>query len=177
MKNESDVIRRCQAGDIGAFEAVYRHFEQPLLNLGLRMLGCQQDAEDAIQTTFMKFYRSIAKFQFESKLQTYLFRIMMNACFDLLGKRKRLKMEKLSPVKSTYSTNVELRLQLDDAIRTLPERMRACFVMFAVQDMKQSEIAEILEMQIGTVKAHIFQARTKLRALLSDAGTRHDDDM
>jgi RNA polymerase sigma-70 factor (ECF subfamily) len=148
---------------------VYRHFEQPLLNLGLRMLGRQQDAEDAVQTAFMKFYRSIGRFQFESKLQTYLFRIMMNVCFDLLEKRKRLKLEALHPSVNSYSSGDDLRLQLDDAIRSLPERMQACFVMFAVQEMKQTEIAEVLEMQVGTVKAHIFQAKAKLRALLSDS--------
>lgn len=154
---------------MGAFEIVYRHFGQPLLNTGLRMLGGQQDAEDALQTVFLKFYRGIGKFQFESKLGTYLFRIMMNVCFDQLARRRRMKTEEMQSMESSYSSNDELRIQLEEAIHSLPERTRACFVMFAVQELKQSDIAEILEMKIGTVKAHIFQAKAQLRALISDA--------
>lgn len=148
---------------------MYWHFEQPLLNFGLRMLGRQPDAEDALQTTFLKFYRSVHKFNFESKLSTYLFRIMTNVCLDQLAKRQRRKTEDSLHSENIYSPTDELRLQLDDAIRLLPERTRACFVMFAVQDLKQSEIAEILGMKIGTVKAHIFQAKAQLRALMTDS--------
>ena len=74
----------------------------------------------------------------------------------------------ISLIKGLYSSGVDLRLQLEDAIKRLPERMKACFVLFAVQGMKQTEIAEILEMKLGTVKAHIFQAKEQLRAILSD---------
>ena len=63
----------------------------------------------------------------------------------------------------------DLRLELEEAIAALPERMRACFVLFAVEELKQSEIAEILDLKLGTVKAHIFQAKVQLRALLSEA--------
>ena len=154
---------------MAAFEIVYRHFEQPLLSLGLRMLGKQQDAEDALQTTFLKFYRSLRKFQLESKVGTYLFRIMTNACFDQLANRRRSKRDTGRHSENSHSPTDELRLQLEDAIQSLPQRTRACFVMFAVQDIKQSEIAEILGIKIGTVKAHIFEAKTQLRALMADA--------
>jgi RNA polymerase sigma-70 factor (ECF subfamily) len=62
-------------------------------------------------------------------------------------------------------------LQLEEAIAALPERMRACFVLFAVEELKQEEIAEILSLNIGTVKSQIFNAKTRLRALLADIRT------
>ncbi len=165
-------MESCQKGDLRAFESIYRHFEQPLLNLGLRMLGRQEDVEDALQTTFLKLYRSIGKFKFDSKLSTYLFRIMMNVCFDFLKKNKRMKSEEIDQLRNhSYKSTVELRLQLEEAIHALPERTRACFVLFAVQELKQSEVAEVLNVNLGTVKAHVFNAKSRLRALLTDSQT------
>lgn len=168
LKNERELLQRCQAGELAAFEIIYRHFEQPLLSFGLRMLGRQEDAEDAVQTTFLKLYRGVAKFNFNSKFSTYLFRIMMNVCYDALNKRKKMQTEELKEIEPSYSPRANLKLQLEEAIKKLPERMKACFVLFAVQGLKQTEIAEILDMKLGTVKAHIFHAKTELRTILSD---------
>jgi len=154
---------------VRAYEIIYRRFEQPLLSMGLRMLGRREDAEDAVQMTFLKLYRSIGKFRFDSKFSSYLFRIMLNVCFDLIKKRTGEKSGKREVDNAPHQPAVELRLQLDEAIRALPERMRACFVLFAVEELKQDEIAEMLNMRLGTVKAHIFQAKARLRALLTDA--------
>jgi RNA polymerase sigma-70 factor (ECF subfamily) len=132
------------------------------------MLGRLEDAEDAMQTTFLKLCRRLNQFQFGAKFSTYLFRIMMNVCFDMLQKRGGKKFE-LSGIELTYLPSVDLRLQLEEAINALPERMRACFVLFAVEEMKQDEIAEILNLSVGTVKAQIFHAKARLRTLLADS--------
>ncbi|MGH7455977.1 MAG: RNA polymerase sigma factor [bacterium] len=171
LENEHEIIRRCQQGDLRAYETIYRHFEPPLLNLGLRMLGRQEDAEDAVQTAFLKLYRGITQFQFGAKFSTYLFRIMMNVCFDMIQKRQSDRRRTPEEPAAHFSPSIELRLQLEEAIAALPERMRACFVLFAVEELKQEEIAEILSLNIGTVKSQIFNAKTRLRALLSDIRT------
>ncbi|MFQ5604994.1 MAG: RNA polymerase sigma factor [bacterium] len=168
LKNEREVIQRCQRGDMRAFEKIYRHYQQPLLNLGLRMLGRMEDVEDAVQTTFLKLYRGIEQFRFGAKLQTYLFRIMLNVCFDQLQKKKQKPAEFLEKTETVYQTDNELKIQLEEAIQALPQRMRACFVLFPVQQCKQKEIAEILDMNLSTVKAHIFQAKTRLRRALAE---------
>ena len=152
-----------------AYEIIYRRFEQPLLSVGLRMLGRREDAEDAVQITFLKLYRSIGKFRFDSKFSSYLFRIMLNVCFDLSRRKTDEKNKKRDLDDVLHHPVVELRLHLDEAIRALPERMRTCFVLFAIEELKQDEIAEMLNMRLGTVKAHIFQAKARLRALLADA--------
>jgi RNA polymerase sigma-70 factor (ECF subfamily) len=122
-----------------------------------------------VQTVFLKLYRSISQFQFGAKFSTYLFRIMMNVCFDTMQKKKRDKGRAEEVLEAPCPPRVDLRLELEEAIAALPERMRACFVLFAVEELKQTEIAEILNLKLGTVKAHIFQAKAQLRALLSDA--------
>jgi len=140
-----------------------------LLGLGLRMLGRQEDAEDAVQTAFLKLYRGIQQFQFGAKFSTYFFRIMMNVCFDVIQKRRGKKEQDASDLEISHTPGVELRLQLEEAINALPERMRACFVLFAVEEMKQDEIARILNLRVGTVKAQIFHAKARLRTLLAEA--------
>ena len=164
LKNERELVERCQQGDLQAFEALYRQFEKPLLGTAQRMLGNWQDAEDAVQLAFLKLYRNIGKFRFKSKLSTYLFRILFNLCFDEMKKKK-------IPIKSTphqpqkaVNERPDLRLHLKKAIAALPEKMRACFVLFAIQDLKQEDISQILGMKRGTVKAHIFAAKSRLRA-------------
>lgn len=162
------MIQRLQAGDLRAYEIVFRHFEQPLLSVGLRMLGRKEEAEDAVQTAFLKLYRSREQFQFGARFSTYLFRIMMNVCFDRLRQRRGEQAQELPEQELSYTPGVELRVQLEEAIAQLPERMRACFVMFALEEMKQEDIAAAIELSVGTVKAQIFHAKQKLRGLLAE---------
>lgn len=132
------------------------------------MLGRQEDAEDAVQTAFLKLYRGVGQFQFSAKFSTYLLRIMMNVCFDLMQKRRGPKEQRFEKSEIFHAPGIDLRLQLEEAINTLPKRMRACFVLFAVEEMKQEEIAEVLHLRVGTVKAQIFHAKARLRALLAE---------
>lgn len=169
LKDERKILRRCQKGDLRALEIIYRHYQQPLHRFALRMLGCNEDAEDALQMTFLRLYGKISQFQFNSKFSSYLFRILINICYDLIEKKKRNGLQQADCVELFYQPANDLQMQLEEAIGSLPERMRECFILFAIEGFKQNEIAEILNLSIGTVKAHIFKAKEKLRFLLSDA--------
>ena len=171
LENENEIIRRCQAGDLNAFKNIYHHFEQPMLGMAIRMLENQSDAEDAIQVAFMKLYQGISKYRFDAKFSTYLFRIVMNVCLDALKKRKIQTDLTLVENETSYKPMNDLRMQLEEAINKLPERMKACFVMFAVEEFPQAEIAEVLGLSVGAVKAQVFHAKARLRSLLSDAST------
>ncbi len=166
--NENEIIQRCQQHDLSAYKMIYDRYEHPLLHTALRMLGQQQDAEDAVQTTFLKLYRWIQNYNYSSKFSTYLFRILMNACFDILRKRKRIKVSPLEEGYASYHSRHEEKMVLEEAIQALPERMRACFILFAVEELKQSEIAQILNITPGGVKSTIYHAKTRLRAKLSN---------
>lgn len=172
LENENEVLRLCQKGDLQAYEKIYHHFEQPMLRIAQRMLHNQGDAEDAIQVAFMKLYRSIHSYRFDAKFSTYLFRIVMNVCLDMLKKKKIETDLTLAETEVSYKPNIDLRIQLDEAIDKLPARMRACFVLFAVEELPQAEIAEMMDLSVGAVKAQVFHAKSRLRTLLSDSNTR-----
>ena len=173
---EHDVIRRCQEGDMTAFRWIYDRYEQPLLCTALRMLGQQQDAEDAVQVTFLKLHRSIGRFRYDSKFSTYLFRILLNVCFDHLNSRKRMRKETLDANQPYAEPAHDLRMALAHAIDRLPRRQKACFVLFAVEELPQEEIAEILGLSLGGVKSNIYHAKRQLRTFLADEPGKESRD-
>jgi RNA polymerase sigma factor (sigma-70 family) len=166
--NEDKLVERCQRYDMSAYKAIYQHYEQPLLRTALRILGQRQDAEDALQTTFLNLYRGIKNFRFNSKFSTYLFRILINNCFDILKQKKRMNLDTLAEANPSYNPEPGVKFQLEKAIEALPPQMRTCFVLFAIEEFKQIEIAGILNLSLGAVKSNIFHAKARLRARLSD---------
>lgn len=167
--DENTVILRCKQGEMSAYKMIYDRYEQPLLHTAFRMLRQQEDAEDAVQTTFLKLYRGIQNYQLGGKFSTYLFQILMNVCFDMLRKKNRAVMSDRDPEELAVNPQPSNRLAIEKAINSLPDRMRACFVLFAVEEFKQKEIAEILNLSVGGVKSSIFHAKAHLRSLLSDS--------
>lgn len=168
LMEEDRIIKDCQNNDMGAYKMIYERYEQPLLHTALRILGQQQDAEDAVQMTFIKLYRNIQKYHFGAKFSTYLFRILINTCFDLLKKRRRIKKQDIDLEFLVSPAPLEPKIDLENAILKLPERMRACFVLHAVEGVPQSDIAEILKLSVGGVKSNVYHAKMKLRTLLSN---------
>ena len=163
-----ELVDRCQRGDISAFRTIYEQFEPALLRTALRMLGDRAEAEDAVQNTFIRLYRGIGRFQFRSSFDTYLYRILMNVCLDVIGRRQRLQRLQWHPEQPVISEQQEVRITLEEAIGHLPERMRACFILFAIEELPQTEIAAIMRISTGGVKSTIFQAKVRLRAFLSE---------
>lgn len=163
--DEHALILRCQKGDVNAFKQVYDNYGDLLFRLAMRMLGSRQDAEDAVQNTFIKLFQRIHQFRHESCFRTYLVRMILNICFDQLQKRRPLlDLDEARHVSA--NPEPELQMVLQQAIDQLPERMRACFVLFAVEGWPQLEIAEAMHITLGAVKSHVFQAKARLRALL-----------
>jgi RNA polymerase sigma-70 factor (ECF subfamily) len=164
LENEQEIIKQCQSGDLHAFKIIYQLYRDGLYRTAYRMLGNREDTEDALQMTFIKLYGAINKFRGEAKLSTYIFRILFNVCHDLHRiKKTGESCENKEPV---FHPQNELQIHLDEAICALPDKMRACFMLFAIEGFKQDEIAEMLDVTVGTVKSHIFQAKEKLKQSL-----------
>lgn len=159
------LIRRCQSGEINAYREMYELYAGQLFSIALRMTASKEDAEDALHNTFIKLQSSIHQFRFESKFSSYIIRILINVCYDIINKRKDI-LTLLQNEDIVFDENYELCYSLEAAIQKLPLKMRECFILFAVEGFKQNEIADILNIKIGSVKAHIFQARRKLRDIL-----------
>lgn len=165
---DDELVRLCQSGDISAFKMLFDRHHQMLLRVALRLLGRQQDAEDAVQQTFINVYRGINGFRFQAKFSTFLLQILKRVCFDAMRAQKRRQHDRLEKVTKLVDPPGDLKAQLETAIGRLPERMRLCFVLFAVEELKQEDIAGIMGMTVGGVKSTLFQARVRLRRFLED---------
>ncbi len=168
LENEQAIIRACQEGDKGAFEQLYRCYERPSLALAMRMLGERDEAQDALQDAFLKVYRRIGQFRLASAFSSWLYRIVVNTCYDRLRKRSRAKQVALEDVAEiAVKDRTNTRLLIQRGIETLPPRMKTCFVLFVQEGFKHREIAEMLDVNEGTVRAQVFKAKAQLREALA----------
>ncbi len=165
--DEAKILEQCRAGDIGAYRRIFERYEQPLLRTACRLLGRPQEAEDAVQETFLKLYRGIAGYRAGSPFSTYLFRILINTCTDALRKRKHIDFAELDAEKLPAGGAPEIGHSLAQAVDRLPGRMKACFVLSAVEEFTLQETAQLLGLHIGSVKTNVHRARKKLRAWLA----------
>src|SRR5438067_183318 len=92
---ESDLVRRCQAGDVDAFETLYRQHAPRIFSVACRMAGSAADGEDLLQEIFLQAYRKIGGFKGDAALGTWLYRLAVNHCLDYVRSR-RAKMNKLT---------------------------------------------------------------------------------
>ncbi len=168
LENEHALIRCCQEGRPSAFETLYRRYEGPMLALAYRMLGSHEAAEDALQDAFLKLCRRIGQFRFDSAFSTWFYRIVANICYDRLRKGRRAVQVSLDTVgEIPRKDDAGMRVHLKNAIDGLPPKMKACFVLYAQEGFTQREIAGMLGMREGTVKAHVFRAKERLREILA----------
>ncbi len=169
--DEDLILERCRAGDLDAYRRIYERYEQPLLRMAWRMLGRPQEAEDAVQDTFLKLYRSISSYRRGAPFSTYLFRILINTCTDVLRKRRHIEYADWDAEKLPGSSETvdPIGSCLAQTVDRLPSRMKACFLLNAVEEFTLQETAEMLGLNIGSVKTHVHRARKRLRAWLAPA--------
>jgi RNA polymerase sigma-70 factor (ECF subfamily) len=175
------LVRRAANGDDGAFTELVRRHERRVFAVAMRMLGREEDALDATQDTLITVYRKIGQFRGESAFTTWLHRITMNACYDILRAKTRQPMLHVAgeddlerdagrPVED-HAASVAGGIDAERALRDVPEDFRAVLILADVHDLPYDEIAEILEIPIGTVKSRVHRGRISLaRAMGIDAG-------
>ena len=171
-----ELARRCQTGDAGAFEELYRQHAGRLYSLVLRMAGSAHEAEDLLQEVFLQAHRKLASFRGESSLGTWLYRLGMNYCLDYLrGKQARMgrateSLEEEGIVEPAVPAPVVptaiSRMDLERAIARLPQGCRAAFLLHDVEGFEHHEVAAMLGVSEGTSKSQVHKARMKLRAML-----------
>lgn len=182
--SDETLIKRILNGDALAFEQLVGRYEQKVFNIAFRMSGDREDALDLSQESFIRAYRALNRFQGQSAFSTWLFRIVTNTCIDALRKRKRQPVVVLSTDSSIETDDgeyqiefpapsdqnpeelvlgTELREQLQYALSRLSEEHRLALVLRDVEGYTYEEIAEILEINIGTVKSRINRARLAMR--------------
>jgi RNA polymerase sigma-70 factor (ECF subfamily) len=168
-----DLVARSRAGDMEAFETIYRRHAARLYSLACRMAGSPEDGEDLLQEIFLQAHRKMSSFKGDAALGTWLYRLALNHCLDFVRGRQA-KMSKLTEsldqdgaLEPTARHDTPItRLDLDRALERLPEGCREAFVLHDVEGFDHKEVAELLGIAEGTSKSQVFKARLRLRGLL-----------
>src|SRR5215471_21787038 len=137
---EADLLAACRRRDLAAMEELYLAHATRLKSIAHHILGNRQDAEDAVQETFLKLYRGIEGFQGQSSIGTWLCRIAINVSYDLARRRQREPDVEL-PDRAGSKNQLPLKVALDDALRRVHPKHRMVFLLFEVEGLKHSEIA------------------------------------
>jgi RNA polymerase sigma-70 factor (ECF subfamily) len=171
-----ELVGRIQAGDGAAFEVLYHQHATRLYNLASRMTGAKGEADDLLQDIFLLAYRKIASFRGESSLGTWLYRLAMNHCLDVLRNRQTrmgqqtdsLDEPDATPVTSPVpALSAVSRIDLERAIQALPPACRAAFLLHDVEGFGHQEVGMILGVSDGTSKSQVHKARLRIRAYLA----------
>ena len=187
MSSEKVLVQQAKAGDRAAFAALVSAYETKIYNLALRYLGNREDAMDASQEVFLRVFRFLPGFQEESGFSTWIYRIGVNVCKDMLIKQSKRNEQSIEVedeedeqrtidvADSRYAPeqileNAELRAVLSQAIASLPEQQREMVVLRDIQGLSYEEIAQVLSLEVGTVKSRLSRARENLRKKLLQNG-------
>lgn len=166
-------------------------YQTPIYNLCLRMTGNPEDAADMTQEAFLKAWRSLSSFQFESSFSTWLYRLASNTCLDYLRSLKRrpqcsltveddegeeqvLDVTDEAPTPEEALLSAEELSQLVHALSQLDASQRQIITLRVVNDLSYAEIAEILDVKEGTVKSRLARARDNLRKKLLQIGNKSE---
>jgi len=183
--DDQELMARLQAGDVRAFELLYARYAHPLLNFFFQMCFDRAAAEDYLQETFLRVWRARASYRPIGKVSTWLFEIAKNFWFNERAKIRRRPFATgaggdeaqaqlaLLPDAGTEGSPPdaarasEVAEAIGRAVAELSEKLRAAFVLARYQQLPYAEIAEILDIPVGTVKSRVALAERLLRARLA----------
>lgn len=182
---EKILLARIRDGDDASFETLVNAHAARLIGAAWRMVGSREDAEDLVQETFIRLHKNIAQFRGDSSLSTWLYRILSRLAIDHL-RRQKLKRTFFfqrnteqdqdpldqaadpGPNPAEICLTGEVGRRLIKAMEKLSSRQRMVFVLRHHEGLPLKEIANVLELEVGTVKTHLYRAVHCLREELRD---------
>ena len=184
--NENDLIKKCKSGDRAAFSELVEKYQSKIINMAYGMLSDKEDAYDAAQEVFIKVYRSLEAFEGKSSFSTWIYRITVNVCNDMLRKRQRkipaisifsssddederdtqIKDDAPTPQETVETT--EMQEEVRKAIASLSDEYRTVITLFDIEGLSYDEISSIIKCPVGTVKSRLSRARAALKKNLSE---------
>lgn len=188
---EQELVTRAKAGDDGAFAQLMQANETRIYNLTLRMTGNPEDAMDLAQEAFLNAWRGLKFFKGDSAFSTWVYRLASNACIDHLRRKKRRQdISQPMPVKDEDDSQPDipddrfqpeqelerqdLRRAVAAGLEQLSDEHRQVLVMREINGLSYQEIADVLDLEPGTVKSRISRARLSLRKILLESGNFFD---
>ncbi len=180
--DEPNLIQDAQTGDVNAYNTLVLHYQDAVYNVAYRIMGEPASASDATQEAFISAYKAIRNFR-GGNFKAWLMRIVTNACYDELRRRKRrpqLSLDELTednesspllvseavPKPESFLARKELVNAIEHCLQGLPADQRTAAVLRDIEGYDYREIAEIMVSSVGTVKSRISRARAKLRECL-----------
>jgi RNA polymerase sigma-70 factor (ECF subfamily) len=179
VEDDRELVRRAQKDDKAAFEELVKRHQSRVFAVAGGILRNREDVEDIAQQVFLKAYFSLKRFDQRAAFSTWLYKITVNECWDLLRKRKVRPlvfeaefsdeqarqydgMEEKADGVPDVSERMALRQEVEELMECLEERDRMMLVMKEVQGFSVEEIAEILDINGNTVKVRLFRARQRI---------------
>src|SRR6266705_6243117 len=177
--DERQLVRRAQKGDKVAFETLVQRHQHRVFAVARGILKRQEDVEDIAQQVFVKAYFSLKRFDQRAAFSTWLYKITVNECWDVLRKRKARPLvyeadfseeqskqysapEREASKAPDTSDRMALREQLERMLGQLDKRDRAMLVLKEVEGFSVEEIAESMGLNANTVKVRLFRARRRI---------------
>ncbi|OGL43836.1 MAG: hypothetical protein A2W05_00765 [Candidatus Schekmanbacteria bacterium RBG_16_38_10] len=171
-----DILGLASEGDIDSFEKIYRAACGFVYNVVLRVTGNREDAEEITQDVFLKVYRNLKKFHFSSSFKTWVYRIAVNTALnhhnrELKQQKYQAKIEydcktEFNPLMPEDMEDKEKNIrQVDEFLAQLSADQRTCLILRTMEGLSYQEIADVLQININTVRTRLKRAREKLLAL------------
>jgi RNA polymerase sigma-70 factor (ECF subfamily) len=175
--NERELVERCRSGDDGAFQELIDRYKDLVFALIARTVQDRSRAEDLAQDVFLRIHRGLPYFRGEARLSTWIYRIVANVCVQEQTRPRAsapsvsLDDERTSARVTTSAADrqfgdLELRDRLEKAIARLPPNYRLLIAAHYLDGVLYEDLAEALQLPLGTVKTQLFRAKQQLRRLL-----------
>jgi len=183
--DEIALIQAAKGGDLDSFNRLVLAYQDMIYHHAFRMIGEEESADDATQTTFISAYNHLSSFRGGS-FKAWLLRIVTNACYDELRRRKRRPTVPLEPIDDTGEEvesarwmvdpaeqpedriqRMELQRAIQHCLDRLPDEFRSTVVMVDIQGMDYFEASQAIGKPIGTIKSRLARARSRLRDCLN----------
>ena len=175
--NEKELVSRSQKGDVSAYALLVKEYSSGILTFINRIISSKEDAEDVSQEVFIKAYKAINRFKGHSSFKTYIYAIAKNECYSYLKKKnpKRISLDENAEMENCFSmteSNIsaeEVFVRNDfvnivrKSLKEIPQMYNAIIQLYFYKQFKYEEIAETLEIPMGTVKTHLFRGVKLLR--------------
>lgn len=170
---ERELVERCRRGDEGAFQELIERYQRLVFALIARTVADRSRTQDLAQDVFLRVYKGLPYFRGEARLSTWIFRIVSNVCMQQDAQRRPLESlddpdggVPVPAVTDRQYSDLELHDRLEKAIAMLPTQYRLLIAAHYLEGVQYEDLAEAMQMPIGTIKTQLHRARRQLRRLL-----------
>lgn len=175
--SDRDLVGQVLAGNVDAFAALVRRYRRTYARFAIRMLGDRDDAEDALQSAFLRAFRGLAQCTEPDRFGAWLYRIVVNECRTAASRRgRRMQVLVRNPLalaaavdRQDCSWSLAVRQEIQHALNQLPPDQREAFLLKYVEELSYEEMAELTGAGVSALKMRVKRASARLRELLQEA--------